>query len=109
MIHIFQVSLTLFSAFCNTFQVNKTIWHFNRSLWKAYNERKGVSVSHRPIPNNFKKMLCKNFQPGNPEACQNQDNCTFAHGQEELDKYRMNCRVRNLTLDGENWDIHSGS
>ena len=70
--------------------MNKTIWHFNRSLWKTYNERRGVSVSHRPLPPNYKKVLCTNVDPDhNPEIC------TYAHGPEELKKYRQDCQVRN--------------
>ena len=77
--------------------MNKTIWHFNRSLWKTYNERKGVSVDHRPPghnPNNYKKIRCIFFETGDggPDACPNQDKCTYAHGPEELEKYRQDCQ-----------------
>ena len=57
--------------------------------------RPGVSVSARALPpNNYKKMLCGYYVSGGGggEACPNQDNCTYAHGPEELEKYKKDCQ-----------------
>merc|ERR1712066_1151145 len=70
---------------------NKTIWHFNRSLWKAYNEARAVSVCPRPLPNNYKKIRCIFYETGKGEECPNNP-CTFAHGPEELEKYSRECQ-----------------
>jgi len=79
-------------------EVNKTIWHFNRPLWKTYNERRGISANTRVLPNNFKKLRCVFYETGNGDACPNKDNCTFAHGPAELEKYRQDCQYGRKCL-----------